>query len=73
MAISKENLTTKMQIRSSYGVVDGKEVIRSRTYSNVKEDALDEGVYAVAEAIAGLQEAVMEEVILVEASLLVSL
>ncbi len=73
MAITKENLINKMQIRSSYGVVDGKDVIKTRTYSNVKEDAADEGIYAVAEAIAGLQEAVMEEVILVESSLLVSI
>lgn len=73
MAISKENLGNKLQIRSHHGVVDGKDVIKSRTYSNVKPDADNEGIYAVAEAISGLQEMPMEEVILVESSLLVSL
>ncbi len=73
MAISKENLVNKLQIRSNHGQVDGKDVIKSRTYSNVKADASDEGIYAVAEAIASLQEPTMDEVILVESSLLVSI
>lgn len=73
MAITKENLGNKLQLRSNYGVIDGKDVIRSRTYANVKADAANDGLYAVAEAIGGLQEPSLEDVILVESSLLLSI
>lgn len=71
MSVTTDNLSTKLQIRSNYGVVDGKDVIKSKTYSHLKASAVNDDIYAIAETLASLQEPVMEEVIRVESTLLI--
>ena len=70
MPVTTDFISTKLQVRSNYGMVDGKEVIKSKTYSNLKETAVNDDVYAVAEALAGLQVPTMEDVFKVETTLL---
>ncbi|OXS24847.1 MAG: hypothetical protein BI182_11805 [Acetobacterium sp. MES1] len=71
MPVTTDFISNKLQVRSNHGVVDGKEVIKSKTYSNLKETAVDEDIYAVAEALASLQVPTMEEVLKVETTLLI--
>ncbi|MGL4607834.1 MAG: DUF1659 domain-containing protein [Eubacteriaceae bacterium] len=71
MAVTTETLSNKMQIRSNYGMVDGKEKIKGKTYSNLKASAVNDDIYAVALALASLQEPTMEEVIKIESTLLI--
>ncbi|AFA49438.1 DUF1659 domain-containing protein [Acetobacterium woodii] len=71
MPVTTDFLSNKLQVRSNYGVVDGKEVIKSKTYSHLKETATDDDIYAVAESLASLQVPTMEEVIKIESTLLI--
>jgi hypothetical protein len=71
MPVTTDFLGNKIQIRSNYGTVDGKEVIKSKTYANLKETASNDDVYAVAQALAGLQTPAMEDVIKIESTLLI--
>ena len=71
MPVTTDFLGNKIQIRSNSGMVEGKEVIKSKTYSNLKETAVDDDIYAVAQALAGLQTPTMEEVIKIESTLLI--
>ena len=71
MPVTTEFLSNKVQVRSNYGLVDGKETIKSKTYSNLKASAIDDDIYAVAQALASMQEPTMEEVIKIESSLLI--
>lgn len=71
MPVTTEFLSNKLQVRSNYGLVDGKETIKSKTYSNLKASAIDDDIYAVAEALGNLQDPTMEEVIKIESTLLI--
>ena len=71
MPVTTDFISNKLQVRSNYGMVDGKEVIKSKTYSNLKETAVDDDIYAVAQALAGLQTPAMEDVIKIESTLLI--
>lgn len=71
MPVTTDFISNKLQVRSNYGVVDGKEVIKSKTYSNLKETAANDDIYAVAESLASLQAPTMEEVIKIESTLLI--
>ncbi|KAF5090561.1 DUF1659 domain-containing protein [Acetobacterium wieringae] len=71
MPVTTDFISNKLQVRSNHGVVDGKEVIKSKTYSNLKETAVDDDIYAVAEALASLQVPTMEEVLKIETTLLI--
>lgn len=62
MATVSENLDTKMVTRLNYGMVDGKEVIKNKTYNDLRSDAPIDVIHAVGTAIAGLQEPTLEEV-----------
>lgn len=72
MTITTQSLNNKLQIRSNYGVVDGKEKIKSKTYASLKSSAANADVYAVAEGLSDLQIPTLEEVIKVENTLLIS-
>ncbi len=64
MAIAFNNLSS-LRLRFDCGVDDitGKSIIRTKTYSNVVFDALDDDVYLVATSIASLQDNTVLEVI----------
>lgn len=72
MAVQKELLTRKIGTRMATGVVDGKEVLRTRSYGNVGEDATDQAIYDVGAAIAALQVGTLEEILLTESHLLMN-
>lgn len=71
MPVTTNFVSNKVQVRSNYGMKDGKEVIKSKSYSNLKAAATNDDIYAVAEALAGMQVPTMEEVIKVESTLLI--
>lgn len=62
MAVVKDFLSNKMVTRLNYGVVDGKEVIKSKSYGNVKQTATIAEIHQVATAITALQVPTLEEV-----------
>lgn len=62
MAIVSEFLATKMVTRLNYGMVNGKEVIKSKSYSNVKKDATIASLLTVGTAITSLQVPTLEEI-----------
>lgn len=64
MAIVSEILTTKMSTRLNYGIVEGKELFKSKSYSHVKSDATIASIFAVGTAITGLQVPTLVEVYL---------
>lgn len=56
MAIVKEARDSRLQVVVQTGSDEaGQPVLRARSFSGVKVDALDADLYAVAQAIAGLQ------------------
>ena len=71
MPVTTEKISNKLQLRSNYGTIDGKEVIKAKTYSHLKPTAVDDDIYAVAEALASLQGPTIEEVLKVETSVLI--
>jgi len=71
MPVTTDFLSNKIQIRSNYGLVDGKDVIKSKTYSNLKASAGNDDIYAVAAALATLQAPTLEEVVKIESTLLI--
>ena len=62
MAIVKDFLSNKMVTRLNYGMVNGKEVIKSKSYANVKQTATIAKIHQVATAITALQVPTLEEV-----------
>lgn len=71
MPVTTDFISNKLQVRSNHGIVDGKEMIKSKTYANLKATAVDDDIYAVAEALAGLQVPTLEEVFKVETTQLI--
>lgn len=56
MAVTSTVKRTRLQLKMNTGNDDkGKAIIRSKTYSNIKVNALDENIYGVGLALAGLQ------------------
>jgi alcohol dehydrogenase class IV len=56
MAVNVHLGASKMKLTFSRGVDgEGNEIQKTKTYSNVKPDATDEDVYAVADLFIGLQ------------------
>lgn len=62
MAIISEVISTKMVTSLNYGMVDGKEVIKNKSYSNLRETATNDSIYQIAVVIGGLQEPALETV-----------
>lgn len=61
--VEKNTVSTKLQLRLKTGLnEEGKEIVRTKTYSNVKASAEDQEVYDVATILSGLQEHDLKEV-----------
>ena len=62
MATVSENLSVKIVTRLNYGIIEGKEVIKNKSYNDVKADATIAALHTVATAIVGLQVPTLQEV-----------
>ncbi|PMQ01435.1 MAG: hypothetical protein CBR30_06310 [Dictyoglomus sp. NZ13-RE01] len=56
MAVNSIPYNSRLILRVQVGFQQGNPVIRSRSFNNVKADASDSSVYAVAEKLASLQK-----------------
>ncbi len=57
MALVVNHLDSRLQIQVHLGTDnDGKEIIRTKSYSRIKSDASDEDLFEVANALVDLQE-----------------
>ena len=62
MAVNTVPIGSRLQLRLIVGQDrQGNPIYRTRSYSNVKPDASDEDVFAVGNALAGLQQHDVEE------------
>lgn len=62
MATVSDFLSCKLVTRLNYGMVEGKELVKNKTYNDVRQDAPINSLLTVATAITGLQVAALEEV-----------
>lgn len=62
MAIVSDFLGSKLVTQLNYGMVNGKELIKKKSYPAVREEATNEAIHAVGVAIATLQAPTLEEV-----------
>lgn len=63
MAVEANIANCKMQLKLNTGLDEnGKEIIKTKTYSNVKSDAQDQGIYDVGSSLAELQDHALEEI-----------
>lgn len=63
MALVVTPLSSRLTLTVNTGVdAEGNPVLRTRSYSGVKPSASDQDVYDVAQAVAGLQQHLVEEV-----------
>jgi hypothetical protein len=74
MAVESTVLSSKMVLKLNNGADEnGNPIVRSKTYSNMNNDAVDQEVYDVAEAISALQTNPLEGVHKIQETVLVSL
>jgi hypothetical protein len=66
--VMAEKKTLKLELDA--GVVDGRQRISSKSYSNVKLDATDDNIHASGEVLAGLQTLPLMKVKKVEESII---
>lgn len=63
MAVVSQARESKVKIKYINGVdVEGNNIVKTKTYSNIKAAAADEDVYAVADAMMDLQTKTVEEI-----------
>ena len=70
MAVVKEFLSNKIVTRLNYGMENGKEVIKSKSYANVKVSSTNPAIYQTATAIAALLVPALEDVQLIRQDLI---
>ncbi len=70
MAVVNEFLSNKIVTRLNYGMENGKEVIKSKSYANVRVSATNPDIYQTATAIAALQVPALEDVQLIRQDLI---
>lgn len=56
MAIQRTLLGQSLVLEFNAGIVDGKQKLKRKNLSNIKENALDEKIYSTAYTLADLQE-----------------
>ena len=54
--------STKLVMKDNYGVVEGKTVVKSHTFSKIKSNADDSALFELAQAIDGLNTPTCDEV-----------
>lgn len=63
MAVNVTPMSSRLALKVNTGTdTDGNPVFRTRSFSGVKPAAADQDVYDTAQAIAGLQQHVVEEI-----------
>jgi hypothetical protein len=62
MAYAKSYLTGSLITILNYGMVDGKEVIKNKSYGNLRADATEADIMTVAAALNSLQAPTLEDV-----------
>lgn len=63
MAVITSVINSKLKLALDNGLNEkGEVIVKSKTFSNVSASALDEDVYEVGEALAGLQTLEVEEI-----------
>ena len=72
MAIQRVKNSVGLKLYHNYGEVSGKLVKKYKTFQNVRTNAPDDAIYAVAEAIDGMMEPTLENVFVVSTDELVS-
>lgn len=74
MAVDANVVSSRMQLKLKTGVNEsGKDIIRTKTYSNVKVSTENQSIYGVANQLAGLQNYPLEEIHRVDDVLLINL
>lgn len=62
MAVIINPMDSKLKIKYQIGVDDnGNSKYKTKTYSNIKTEAMDEDVFAVAQSLANLQQYMVED------------
>ncbi|SHE82876.1 DUF1659 domain-containing protein [Alkalibacter saccharofermentans] len=74
MAVESTVLSSRMVLKLNFGTNEnGNPIVRNKTYSNMNNEAADQEVYDVAEALADLQTNPLEGVHKIQETVLVSL
>jgi hypothetical protein len=74
MAVMSNPMASGLQLKVATGVDgDGKDIIKTRSYNNVKASAVDQDVFDVANSMAGLQKNTLKQVIKTDKTELVNL
>ena len=66
MAVNEAKETRKLKLELDGGMKGDKQIIKTKTYSKVKVDAVNEDIYAVSTSLADLQEKALLKVKKVE-------
>lgn len=56
MAVKEAKEASKLKLELDGGMKGDKQIIKTKTYSKVKVDAVNDDIYAVGTSLAGLQE-----------------
>lgn len=62
MAVTADISSRKIVMSNNYGMVDGAELIKEKSFNYCKSDATDEALYALAEAIDSINAPTMDSV-----------
>ena len=74
MAVESRIANSKLQLKYNYGVDDkGENIIKSKTYANLSQEATDQVIYEVATAMSALQANPLQEVHKVQDVMLIEL
>ena len=74
MAVESNINNSKLQLKYNYGVgEDGKPISKSKTYSNINSAVTDQVKYDVAVAIGNLQANTLEEVHVIQDTVLINI
>ena len=70
MAMQSTLASCSLRMTDNYGVVDGKEVVKTHTYNKIRTSAADSEIFALAQAIDSLTQPTTDAVYAVRVSAL---